>query len=83
MSKIASILMVLALLAAPCLAADKTRPADVDKAKAEVQAEKQERQKKCGEAIEKALKEYRCTMEVGMLVTTKANIPQVQLVPQD
>ena len=34
----------------------------------------------CKNAIETALREFNCELQVAMLVTTKGNLPQIQIV---
>lgn len=45
-----------------------------------IEKEKQERVKRCGEKIQKALKEEDCDLDVSVLVTVKGNFPQLNIV---
>jgi hypothetical protein len=56
---------------------------DIKKIKETMQTERKERSNKCAEAVDKVLKEYRCTFEVSVLITQNGNFPQLQIVSQD
>ncbi len=75
------IVFFVVLFLSPCFASESNK--DIEKAKATIEREKKDRVKKCSAALEALLKEHRCQLDVGMLVTPKGNIPQVQLIPVD
>lgn len=67
---------------APCVAAEK-KPPDTAQAKAVVEKERTDRAQKCSEEIDQALKKFSCTIELGIMITSKGNFPRIQIVPQD
>lgn len=77
-----TLLLILSFFVGPCLAQDN-KPSEIDKAKTVIEQGKKDRIKKCSEDIAKVLKENHCTLEVGMIINHKGNIPQVQVVPVD
>jgi hypothetical protein len=45
-----------------------------------INKERQERIKRAGEKIQQALKEENCDLDVSMVITTKGNYPQINIV---
>jgi hypothetical protein len=56
---------------------------DAGEAKALLEQEKQDRVKRCEAKINQALQEERCGLDVTVLITTKGNIPQLNIFAQD
>lgn len=46
-------------------------------------AQRQEREKKCGEAIKAALAKYDCVMDVSVNVTSRGNFPQTIIMARE
>jgi hypothetical protein len=45
-----------------------------------IEKERQERIKRAGEKIQQALKEENCDLDVSMIITTKGNFPQLNII---
>ena len=56
---------------------------DAGEAKALLEQEKHDRVKRCEAKINQALQEERCGLDVTVLITTKGNIPQLNIFAQD